>query len=76
MGPTTGLVVSPTGSVAWIVHDNQVPDPPTYQVWKANRGSAATMLAAGNDIDPSSLALGASTLYWAQGGASHASSLG
>jgi len=76
VGPTTGLVVSPTGSVAWLVHDNQAPDPPTYQVWKADRGSAATMLAAGNDIDPSSLALGASTLHWAQGGASHASTLG
>ncbi len=75
VGPTTGLVVSPTGSVAWIVHDNQAPDPPTYQVWKADRGSAKTMLAAGNDIDPSSLALGGTRVYWSQGGAAHASSL-
>ncbi len=76
VGPTTGLVVSSSGSVAWIVHDILDPDPPTYQVWKADRGAAATMLAAGNDIDPSSLALGGTTLYWAQGGASHASTLG
>ncbi len=75
VGPTTGVVVTASGGVAWIVHDTQAPDAPTYQVWKANRGSAPTMLAAGNDIDPSSLALGGATLYWSQGGSAHSSSL-
>jgi len=75
VGPTTTVVLKPDAAVAWIVHDILAPDPPTYQVWKADAGGAPTMLATANDIDPASLALAGSTLYWSQGGAAHAATL-
>lgn len=75
VGPTTTVVLRPNGAVAWIVHDILAPDPPTYQVWKADAGGAPTMLATANDIDPASLALAGSTLYWSQGGNAHAATL-
>jgi len=75
VGPTTSVVLRPDAAVAWIVHDILAPDPPTYQVWKADAGAAPTMLATGNDIGPGSLALAGSTLYWSEGGAAHAATL-
>jgi len=75
VGPTTTVVLRPDGAVAWIVHDILAPDPPSYQVWKADAGGAPTMLATANDIDPASLALAGSTVYWSEGGAAHAATL-
>jgi hypothetical protein len=65
IGPTTAIVVKSDGSVAWIVQTN--PGAGTYQV-HALDGTGGRVLASGSDIDPSSLALAGSTLYWTQGG--------
>lgn len=75
VGPTTALVLKTDGAAAWIVNDNQAPDTPTYKVVRADAAGSPTVVAAGADIDPTSLALGRSTLYWQQAGATHSSQL-
>jgi len=75
VGDTTALVLQPDGAVAWIVHDTAAPDPPTYQVIKANAGQPPTVLATGTDIDPTSLALGGTVLYWEQNNSPHSAQL-
>jgi hypothetical protein len=65
IGPTTAIVVKSDGSVAWIVETN--PGAGTYQV-HALDSTGGRVLASGSDIDPSSLALAGSTVYWTQGG--------
>jgi hypothetical protein len=64
-GPATALVVKSDGAVAWIVQKNVHEG--KYQVHALDR-SGARVLAVGPDIDPGSLALAGSTLYWTQGG--------
>jgi len=75
VGPTTQIVLAPSGSVAWIVNDNFSPDPPTFQVWKAPVGAAPVRLASGGDIDPQSLALAGGRLYWTQAGSPRSDTL-
>jgi hypothetical protein len=57
-------VVKRDGSVAWIVETNQ--EEGRYQVHAVDK-SGSRVLATGPDVDPTSLALAGSTLYWAQG---------
>jgi hypothetical protein len=64
IGPTTAIVVKPDGAVAWIVETGY---PSEYQVHAVDSSGSRT-LASGTDIDPSSLALAGSTLYWMQNG--------
>jgi len=75
VGPTTGLVAKNDSAVAWIVNDNAPPDPPTYEVVKADASGSPTVLATGADIAPDSLALSGSTLYWSQGNTPHSGTL-
>lgn len=64
-GLATGLVVKNDGSVAWIVQTKG--EPAVYEVHAVDR-TGSRLLASGGDIDPSSLALAGSMLYWTQGG--------
>ncbi len=52
------------GSVAWIVETGE--EEGRYQVHAVDK-SGSRVLASGPNIDPSSLALAGSTLYWTQG---------
>ncbi|MGA7705606.1 MAG: hypothetical protein WB998_12005 [Solirubrobacteraceae bacterium] len=71
VGFITGLVVKSDGAVAWIVDnfglDVGLPPEavPFYEV-KSVDGSGLRTLAGGTDVDPSSLALAGSRLYWTQ----------
>ena len=64
-GATTMIVLKSDGAVAWIV--DHVDENERYQVNAVDR-DGNRVLAAGSDIDPRSLALADSTLYWTQGG--------
>jgi hypothetical protein len=69
VGPVVSLVVKSDGAVAWIV-ENEIPArhvPAEYEVHAVDK-TGNRLLAAGSDIDPHSLALAGSTLYWTQGG--------
>jgi hypothetical protein len=61
-GPTTAIVVKSDGAVAWIV-ENLL----KYEVHALDK-TGNRVLASGSDIEPHSLALAGSTLYWMQGG--------
>ncbi len=63
IGPTTAIVAKNDGAVAWIVETGF---PTEYQVHAIDK-SGSRVLASGSDVDPSSLALAGSTLYWTQG---------
>jgi hypothetical protein len=65
VGWTTGLVVKSNGSVAWIALAEKAEG--SYQVHAADT-TGTRLLASGEGIDPSSLALAGSTLYWTQAG--------
>lgn len=66
IGPTTGLRLRATGGVAWIARNRYVPEP-QFQVRKNDR-TGHTELAAGADIQPSSLTLSGSLLGWVEAG--------
>jgi hypothetical protein len=72
IGHTTAIVVKSDGSVAWIVDPNEAKG--HYQVHAADT-TGSWMLASGADIDPTSLALAGSTLYWTQGDRPYSASL-
>jgi hypothetical protein len=70
------IVVRPDRSVAWIAYDDDV-QPARYEVMKADaKVTRPTLLGAGADVDPSSLALGGSTIYWLAAGAAQAARFG
>jgi hypothetical protein len=64
VGATTALVVKSNGSVAWIVNAEGEGGPEVHVV----DTTGSRLVARGTDIDPTSLALAGSRLYWAQGG--------
>jgi hypothetical protein len=76
VGPAKAIVVKSNGSFAWIVETHY--EPPSvinryrghyeYAVEAFDRTGARLLAASSSDIDPSSLALGGSTLYWTQAG--------
>jgi DNA-binding beta-propeller fold protein YncE len=70
VGPATGIVVKSDGAVAWIVdagRNSVLNGPLIYEVHAVDR-TGSRVLASGSEIDPSSLALAGSRLYWMQGG--------
>jgi hypothetical protein len=70
VGPTTAIVIKADDSVAWIADARAAGGRPSeggYQVHAADQ-TGSRLLASGEDIDPHSLALAGSTLYWTQGG--------
>lgn len=74
-GPTTQIVLAPSGSVAWIVNNSAQASSPTSEVWKAPVGAGPVRLASGGDIDPHSLALAGGRLYWTQAGSPRSDTL-
>jgi len=72
LGPALSLVVKSDGAVAWIVSAGFRNG--YYQV-HALDGSGSRTLATGRSIDPHSLALAGSTLYWTQEGKPFSSAL-
>jgi hypothetical protein len=71
-GPTTSIVVKSDGAVAWIVDTVQKDE--RYQVHAVDK-AGSRVLATGSDIDPHSLALAGSTLYWTEGGRPYSATL-
>jgi hypothetical protein len=66
-GSTTIIVVKTDGAVAWIAEKPGVGKGTEYQVHAVDK-MGSRLLASGEDVDGSSLALAGSTLYWTQGG--------
>jgi len=64
-GGATQLVVKSDGAIAWIVKTAN--EPTTTEVHAVDK-TGSRLLASGGDIDPSSLALAGSTLYWTEAG--------
>jgi len=64
-GFAVAIVVKSDGAVAWIVQNGV--DPSEYEVQAVDK-TGSRLLAASAAIDPSSLALGGSTLYWTEAG--------
>ena len=72
------LVLTPTGSVAWIgtTFDPTGNIVPGYTVAKSEHGAPPVVLESSADIDPESLALAGSTLYWLSGVSAKSATLG
>ncbi len=69
VGSVMAIVVKSNGAVAWIVEDREsTPSHPAEYEVHAVDGNGSRVLAASSEIDPSSLALVGSTLYWMQAG--------
>ena len=64
IGETTAIVVKSDGSVAWMARSG---GPEGIQLRSIDR-TGSHLLAASPEIEPDSLALAGSTLYWTQGG--------
>ena len=69
VGPVVTLVVKSDGAVAWIAGNTKeaAEHATSYEVHAVD-DTGNRLLSSGADIDPHSLALGGSTLYWTQGG--------
>jgi hypothetical protein len=67
VGRVFSIVVRGDGDVAWIVQAEDGSSPDYYQVYSIDK-RGTRLLAAGVDIDPHSLGLAGSRLYWIQGG--------
>jgi hypothetical protein len=63
-GPISSISLKADGSVAWITVDS-VGEATHYEVHALDK-TGNRLLATGTDIDPHSLALAGSTLYWTQ----------
>jgi hypothetical protein len=71
VGETTKIVLG-NGLVAWIARDIErsnasSPKAPFYDVYALD-ASGSHLLAAGTEVDPSSLALAGRLVYWSEGG--------
>lgn len=75
VGPTTQIVVSASGAVAWIARvEDEQGHQHGYEVHAADK-AGARLLASGTSIEPDSLALAGRTLYWTQEGKPSAAAL-
>jgi hypothetical protein len=72
LGETTAIVVKGDGSVAWIVRAGAALG--GIQVRSVDK-TGSHVLAVSPEVDPDSLALAGSTLYWTQGGKSMSAKL-
>lgn len=66
VGPIESIVVKSDGSVSWIVGTGY-PNDIEYHVYAIDQ-SGSRLLASGSNIEPYSLALAGSALYWTRGG--------
>jgi hypothetical protein len=68
-GSVEALVLKPDGAVAWIAQATLTKtsgERREYEVYAADATGESRLLAAGLGIDPTSLALAGSTLFWTQ----------
>lgn len=67
VGEALDIVVKSDGSVAWITENYEMSfmAPPFYEVHLSDK-KGDRLLASGTDVQPASLALAGSTLYWTQ----------
>ncbi len=72
IGDTTAIVVKPDGSVAWIARAST--ELGGIQVRSVDK-TGSHLLAASPEIEPDSLALAGSTLYWTESGKPMSASL-
>jgi hypothetical protein len=72
IGPAAAIVVKSDGAAAWIVQSGK--EEGGYQVHAVDK-TGSRVLAESPEIDPHSLALAGSTLYWTQGGKPMSSTL-
>jgi hypothetical protein len=75
VGQAVAIVVKSDGAVAWIAENEGAPAGARYEVHAADTSGSLRLLAWGAAIDPSSLRLAGSTLYWVQAGQAMSSSL-
>ncbi len=68
IGPVVAIVVKSDGAVAWIAGNNNDSEHATSFEIHAVDKTGSRLLASGGAIDPHSLALAGSTLYWTQEG--------
>jgi len=75
IGPVKAITLKPNGSVAWLAENGERSIPPhvhepgvPYFDLLAADDSGTRLLASGANIDPSSLTIAGSTIYWTQGG--------
>jgi hypothetical protein len=69
----TSIVVRADGAVGWIARNDNV-QPARFEVQRATAGDEKpTLLEAGLDIEPASLAFGGTALYWRAGGLAQSS---
>jgi hypothetical protein len=76
VGRARAIVVTEDGAVAWVAQDETDAVPGVYEVGADDAGGLR-LLAAGPDIDPSSLTLtgSTSTVHWSQAGQSASAAL-
>jgi hypothetical protein len=83
-GPTTKVVVTGHGAVVWIVETRSAPIPGVgndgkllreFAVEAADESGVRLLAASSQAIDPSSLALSGSTVYWTEAGQPHSAVL-
>jgi hypothetical protein len=67
IGPVSALVLKSDGAVGWIAANEAGASSGKYEVHAAD-ATGARLLASGPGIEPGSLALGGSTLFWARSG--------
>jgi hypothetical protein len=67
-GPATAIVLKSDGSVAWIAENDALSTSGKYYEVHALDKSGSRVVAAGTDVEPESLALAGSMLYWTQNG--------
>jgi hypothetical protein len=74
-GSITSLLVKNDGAAAWIVGNGLGDLPSTAYEVGAVEANGSRLLAESSEIEPKSLALAGSTLYWTQGGKAMSASL-
>jgi hypothetical protein len=74
VGPAMAIVVKSDGAVAWIAQAPGGGEGYQYQVHALDK-TGSRLLAASTEVDPFSLALAGSTLYWTQDGKPKSASL-
>jgi hypothetical protein len=67
VGPVRSLVLKRDGAVAWIAESLQERHAVIYEVHAVD-ANGSRLLAAGSEVEPASLALAGSTIYWTEGG--------
>ncbi len=75
-GPAIDLDVTPSGAFAWICSSDLTASGYVYYEVHERDRETSRLLAGSSDIDPGSLAVSSSHVYWFQGGVPEAAPLG